>query len=272
MAQPEETPPIGDVYRAQVLLGTTLGIFWHEFGHALIGETGLPATGPEEDVADAFSAFVLSAAVEESGMALAEQEFMAEVVKYSALLWYYVAAQRRESGREHPWQDEHAPDLKRFRNSFCIIYGSNPARHEGLARKVGLSERTRQQCKAAHAKRYRAWEVILKTVSRNLGPDTPGAYPPDTSGGRILLDFRPAVSPGGRTVVRLLKGTGIMTHMMSEMEQMIVWPRDLQIVFRECDRANAWYEPSSGQVTMCYGLIENLTALIFKAEGRSWNG
>ena len=177
-SEPPETPQqITDSYRAQVLLGTTLGIFWHEFGHALIGETRLPATGPEEDVADGFSAFMLSAAVEESRFAPEEQEFMAGVVKYSALLWYYVAAQRREAGQEQPWQDEHAPDLKRFRNAFCIVYGSNPARHADLAAQVGLSERTRRQCLSAHAKRYRAWEAILTTVSRRLGPGSPGRLP-----------------------------------------------------------------------------------------------
>ena len=63
-----------------------------------------------------------------------------------------------------------------------------------------------------------------------------------------------------------------MNHMMTEMEQMVVWPRDLKVVFRECGRANAWYDAKAGQIAMCYGLIERLTALIFQAEGRTWNG
>ena len=58
---PFENASPEDIYRAKVVLGSTLGIFFHEFGHALIGETKLPATGPEEDVADGFSAFVLRA-------------------------------------------------------------------------------------------------------------------------------------------------------------------------------------------------------------------
>ncbi|MFK7943226.1 MAG: DUF4344 domain-containing metallopeptidase [Paracoccaceae bacterium] len=268
----QSVPPTEDIYRAQVLLGTTLGIFWHEFGHALIGETGLPATGPEEDVADGFSAFVLSAAVEESGIAAEEQAFMAQVVKYSALLWYYVAEQREKSGQKQPWQDEHAPDMKRFRNSFCIIYGSNPARHEAIAQQVGLSERTRARCETEYAKRYRAWETILKTVSRDLGPNAEGVYPASAPGGRILLSFEAPGSVTGKTVVRLLNDTGIMTHMMAEMERLFVWPRDLSVVFRDCDLPNAWYDPKAGSVTLCYSLIEQLSGLIFRSEGRAWNG
>ena len=261
-----------EIYRAQVLLGTALGIFWHEFGHALIGETGLPATGPEEDVADAFSAFVLSASVEESGIGPEEQEFMAGVVKYSSLLWYYVAQRREQSGRKKSWQDEHAPDLKRFRNSFCIIYGSNPKRYTGLARQVGLSDRTRERCRSEQRKRYRAWETILKTVSRNLGPDAQGIYPADTPGGRIHLTFASTESPTGQTLIKLLNSTGIMTHMMTEMERLFVWPRDLHITFRDCESVNAWYDGRNGSVTMCYSLVEQLSAVIFIAEGKEWNG
>ncbi|MEM1300065.1 MAG: DUF4344 domain-containing metallopeptidase [Pseudomonadota bacterium] len=260
------------IYRAQVLLGTTLGVFWHEFGHALIGETRVPATGPEEDVADGFAAFVLSAAVDRPGATPEEQDFMAGTVKYASLLWYYAAEERQISGQELSWQNEHARDLKRFRNAFCIIYGSNPKRFEGLARQVGISDRTRQRCRAEQKKRHRAWETILKTVSRDLGPGLGGAYPANTPGGRILLDFAPTRSPTGRSVVRLLNASGIMEHMMQDMERLYVWPRDLKIFFRDCPRPNAWYDGDIGSITVCYGLIEILSELIYRAEGRAWEG
>ena len=256
-----------DIYVSKVVLGTTLGVFFHEFGHALIGETGLPATGPEEDVADGFSAFVLSATVEEGGLSPQEQQFFEDVVKYSSLLWFYQGQAMEREGKKAPWQGEHAPDLKRFRNSFCIIYGSNPQRYEDLALRVGLQDRTKARCKDEHRKRYNAWETILKTVSRNLGPDSPGNYPADHPGGKIHLTFVESNSKFGNAVEQLLRDTGSMQAVVAGLEKMFVWPRDLSVEFRDCEEINAWYDPQQAKVTMCYSLVEFFSNVVFQAEG-----
>ncbi|MEM7746291.1 MAG: DUF4344 domain-containing metallopeptidase [Pseudomonadota bacterium] len=267
-----EAPQIdpNEAYVAQVLLGTTLGVFFHEFGHALIGETGLPATGPEEDVADGFSAFVLSEFLsEDAGVPPEEFDFVAGIVRYSALLWYYSGVQKKDAGRNQPWQSEHAPDLKRFRNAFCIIYAANPDIHAGLARDVGLEDRTKERCRFEYAKRKHAWNTILQTVSRNIdGGEYPGLHPPDKPGGKLHLTFEESQSVVGRRVQELLTATGFMRGVMAEMERYVVWPNDVQVVFRDCEEINAWYDPSARRVTMCYGLVSYFSELIFRAEGK----
>ncbi|MEM6622210.1 MAG: DUF4344 domain-containing metallopeptidase [Pseudomonadota bacterium] len=257
-----------EVYIAQVLLGTTLGVFFHEFGHALIGETGLPATGPEEDVADGFSAFILSGAPLREDLNAEEREIVAGLVRYSALLWYYSGVQKKQAGQEQPWQSEHAPDLKRFRNAFCIIFASKPELYLQLADRVGFKDRTRQRCQMEYDKRKRAWDLILQTVSRDLGPDSPGAYASDAPGGRILLDFQPANSAVGNKVIQLLNTTGILRDAVAGMERYVVWPRDVKVTFRECEQINAWYDPNNQEVVMCYGLVDYFGRVIMRAEGK----
>lgn len=266
--QPQIDP--NEAYVAQVLLGTTLGVFFHEFGHALIGETGLPATGPEEDVADGFSAFVLSEFLsEDAGVPPEEFDFVAGIVRYSALLWYYSGVQKKTAGRSQPWQSEHAPDLKRFRNAFCIIYAANPDIHEDLARDVGLENRTKQRCQFEYEKRKHAWNTILQTVSRNIdGGDYPGLHPPDKPGGKLLLEFQESQTAVGRRVHQLLTVTGFMRGVMAEMERYVVWPNDVRVIFRDCEEINAWYDPSASEVTMCYGLVGFFSDLILQAEGK----
>ena len=95
-------------------------------------------------MADGFSAFVLSATVEEGGLAPQEQKFFEDVVKYSSLLWYYLGKERERTGAQSPWQGEHAPDLKRFRNSFCIIAGI-PHQNSGKTRQIA-SARSIRSC------------------------------------------------------------------------------------------------------------------------------
>ena len=42
--------------------------------------------------------------------------------------------------------------------------------------------------------------------------------------------------------------------------------------FTECQDINAWYDPQQGKVTMCYGLIEHFSNVVFKAEGTGPGG
>ncbi len=255
-------------YVGSVIIGVTFGIFFHELGHALIGELEVPATGPEEDVADEFSAFVLGALFEEEDLLQdpTTVEVLEDVVRYSALLWYYNGKQMASEGSVEPWQDEHSPSLTRFRNSFCIIYGGNPDRYQDLARQVEFPERNQERCKWDYAKRYKAWEKILMPVSRDLGEDSPGDHPPDTPGGKVIVSFDQPTTELGKALMPMFRDSGAVHDIGKELERAIVWPRDFHIVFRDCEEVNAWYDPQEGKITMCYQLIDFFSKVVFKAE------
>ncbi len=255
-------------YAASVLLGTTFGVLFHELGHAVIGELQIPATGPEEDVADEFAAFILGAAFEEGNLPddPVERQMVHDLVKYSSLLWYYNGKKMEAQGAQEPWQGEHSPSLKRFRHSFCIIYGGNPERFKDVADLVDLPERTRQRCKVDYIKRYNAWERILASVARDLGPDTPGELPADTPGAKVIVSFDEPTSELGKALMPVFRDTGTIAEIGAYLEQVFVWPRDFRIVFRDCEEVNAWYDPSKAQVTMCYSIIEFFSKTVFEAE------
>lgn len=265
---PERAPTPQEIYVSKVIAGTTFGIFFHEFGHAVIGELQIPATGPEEDVADGFSAFVLGSVFEdpENWENAQEEDILQGIVTYSSLLWYYNGLKMEQEGKQEGWQGEHAPSLRRFRNSFCILYGSDPKRFEPLAEKIQLDERTRARCLQEYKKRYHAWEVLLKPVSRNLGPDQPGDHPADAPGGKIILTFQEPQTDVGRVVTALVRDTNVMTEIVGYLEKAFVWPRDLQVEFRDCEEINAWYDPQAGKVTMCYSIVDHFSKIVFAAE------
>ena len=270
--EPEPEPRTGpppsaqDIYAAKVLLGTTFGVFFHELGHALIGELNLPATGPEEDAADGFSALLVSEGVKEIDDPK-DKEIAEGFAEYSSLVWYYSGLEAQKKGQTAPWQDEHAPDLKRFRNSFCLIYGSDPQRYADVAQTAGFEARTLDRCLQEYEKRYAAWEAILAMGARNLGPEMPGKHPADAPGGRVKLVMEPSESQVGQVIHQILKETGGMRDIAAELERTFVWPRDLTITFRDCRDVNAWYDPEAGSVTMCYQVIEFFSKIVFRAEG-----
>ncbi len=251
------------VYQGEVILGTTLGIFFHEFGHALIGETHLPATGPEEDVADEFSAIVLGWIAQGSGSNPALSKVFADTAEYASLFWFYAGVQSMDTDLAQSWQDEHAPGLKRFRNSFCMLYASNPQQYEDLAQKVGFETATEQRCVDDYAKRSAAWNTILSTVQRQQG---------STGGGTISVRFEQPSTDTGRAVKALLGDSGDMARVANFLGQMFAWPRDLTIVFKDCQDVNAWYSPDDASITMCYQMTEFASQVIFDGDQQLANG
>lgn len=256
----------GDKVRVtSAYLGVTNGIFMHEFGHALIGELQIPSTGPEEDAVDIFSALRVA---EPTNFPTGDPDIdaIAEgVATYAALQWYYsgkVVEQRGETG--DVWQDEHTADLKRFRNSFCVMYGSNPRVFADIAQGVGMDERTLDLCEDEFAKQNRAWRTILAPYTRigEWHPD--GLQAADASGAPIEVVFEPSRRKVGNLVAERF-GDGLRGF-AEELAQTYVLPRPLRVIYRDCGEFNAWYSPGEASITMCYDLIEDLVAMIHDFE------
>ena len=244
---------------AEVAVGVTMGIFFHELAHAMIGELKLPATGPEEDTADQFSALMMS------GIA-GDDPTLLNIATYSALLWYHGALDKERRGQPVPWQGEHAPDIRRFRHTFCLLFGSNPAAYSRLADQFGqqLDHDFRSRCARDYPKRYRAWEEIASLRARHSGSDLPGRYPANTPGGRINLIFRASSNKYEPLVRQFEEG---LAEVLDEFSRYFVWPHDVLVEFRDCGVLNAFYHPDTGRITMCYELIEHDTDLVLQAEG-----
>ena len=245
---------------AEVVVGVTMGVFFHEFAHAMIGELALPATGPEEDTADEFSALVMSMLTQDQS-----DPHSLNAATYSSLLWFYWALEKDRAGQPVPWHAEHAPDMRRFRHTFCLLYGSNPAVYHGLADRFQLDRSFRSRCVVDYRKRYKAWESIVKQVARDLGPDSPGVHAADTPGGSINLVVR-ASNTGYEPMVRVMFAEELK-EVLDELSRYLVWPRDILVDFRDCGEPSAYYAPATGGITICYELLAHLTQIVLQAEG-----
>ncbi len=239
-------------------VGITNGIFLHEFGHALIGELQVPSTGPEEDAVDIFSALRV---VEPTTFPSSDpdvNEIGRQVAIYSVLPWYFGGMLNADN--EVPWQDEHTNDLKRFRNTFCVIYGGNPGLYGDIAAQVGLDERTLYRCEEEFNRQNRAWRSILAPHTR-MGPWHPeGQLTADAPGGKINVTFEET----NTTLTYLLVGAfeEYIRGFTKSIEDNYALPRDLQVTYKNCGELNAWYSPREGSITMCYELIEHLIRLV----------
>lgn len=101
----------------------TYETFYHEVGHALMDIYDLPYTGKEENVADQFSALILSYVSD-----------VGQDMLYSVGDYYLYNDMRSE---DHPDQEpaywgRHGLDMQRFYDVSCYAYGADPAYNQDL--------------------------------------------------------------------------------------------------------------------------------------------
>lgn len=247
-------------------LGVITGIFLHEFGHALIGELQLPSTGPEEDAVDIFSALRISSPGALDGGDSEANAINESMATYAAVQWYYMGMAGQQAAAETAWQDEHTADLKRFRNSFCVMYGGNPQLFGGVAEQVGMEERTLSRCEDEFVKQNRAWRTILAPHTRISAYYPEGLAAADAPGAKVEVVFEPSSRNVGNFVKTIIGDSGTKQEYVDGLAADYVLPRPIRVIYKDCGELNAWYDPVEGTVTMCYDLIEYVVVMISDIE------
>jgi rhodanese-related sulfurtransferase len=257
----------GDTLRiVSVYIGIMRSIFMHEFGHALIGELELPSTGAEEDAVDIYAALQIVEPTMYPSNDKDVNTMARDAATYAALQWYYSGkvAESRGASETSAWQDEHTGDLKRFRNMLCIMYGGNPSVFESVAKHVGLEDRTKARCADEFNKQNRAWRRILAPHTRvgTWSPD--GQQPANAPGAPVNVTFERSSRKIGNLFANNLSEA--ISNNIKLLGQTYVLPRPVNVVFKDCGKLNAWYNPREGSITMCYELIENIAVMISDIE------
>ena len=122
--------------------------FLHELGHALVDQYQLPIVAREEDVVDAFAAFML-VRTEESDAVIA------------GIDQFDVDAESEAQLAELPFWDEHSLSEQRVYNVSCLVYGSDPDSYQDWVDDDLLPLERAEQCEEEYALAEDSWEVLL---------------------------------------------------------------------------------------------------------------
>ena len=245
-----ETAPPKDDPRDIASMGAAFSILFHEYGHFMNGELKLPVTGPEEDVADEFSAMVW---IENMRY---DEKSVVPMALGGAKLWLYMAREQEKKGRSAPWYDEHSPDMRRFGAYICALYGAFPNQFAPIMETAEIPKPRRDRCVSDMARRREAWNTQLRAHRRQgVDPDFPGDRPADARGGRITVEWQQSKTEAGEHLRKGLSESRVFENMVEVLNKLYVMPRDTKLIFRDCDVENCWYSPRDGSVTMCYEMI-----------------
>lgn len=268
----------------QFVAGATAFAVYHEFGHFLIDEYGIPILGRgQEDMADAYATFELA------------PHTASEQMQSAVRLWLYLAFDRGIA--PIAWWDEHSLDHQRAFDVACILTGRWPQRYAGLPEAFGASTRRAALCAREAPKRQAAWVETLRAHNAAI-----------INRQKAIVTYLPApVELAG--VEHWLRANGLLEALATEIQRYelpawrIEWREKLDedmaegrlsvnafdgtrqrvdVVAKSCGASNAYYTPPTDKptvpgvlpqgsrpqrprLTLCYELIDKFRALAAEA-------
>lgn len=222
---------------ATYVLGNVNFTLFHEFGHAIVHGLDLPILGREEDAVDNLAAFLM---IPEPG-----NDLMDEMIIAAADGWLLSHYEAEELGIEIPYWGEHGLDLQRYYNIICLLYGSDPHGFEELADFAELPAERRDRCPEEYQQVVTSWTKVLEP-HRTGGNKRPSV---------INVHYQEPAAQH-RRLTGLLTESGIVTSVSKTIGESIHFPNPPRVTVKSCGVANAFFDPSTNEITLCYDLVE----------------
>lgn len=211
---------------------------YHEIGHMLVGELGLPVLGKEEDAADSLATILLL--IDDS-----------DDDSYNALIdaadgWYFNAVKSTGAGvEEFSYYDEHSLDIQRAYAMVCLMVGKDPEVFGETADNYELDTDQQENCTYTYEQALFSWMTLLE---------------PHETGEEESAQIEIVYEDAGEyeNFAEELKSRGILEHAAQLITESYVLPSPVTFRAMQCGEANAYYDPSTSEVSYCYELAEDL--------------
>jgi len=221
--------------------GNMLFVGFHELGHAVIQELGLPVLGREEDAADSFATLALLKI---------GTDFSDNVLVQAARGWFLMDRRDRKEGDALEFYDAHGLDKQRAYEIVCLMVGANEDRFKELADWVQMPAARQDACAGDFSNAQFSWKAELKPHLR--APDQPKS--------NIDVVYEP-VAGKLEVYARSFRAIGFLETVAGYAADLVVWPHPISVVMRSCGDANAEWKIAVRQVILCYELAEDFVAL-----------
>jgi hypothetical protein len=241
MAQEEYTPSTLEDF----VVNNSVFVLFHEVGHLLIGELGIPILGKEEDAADNLAALLLIAA---------ETVETDQVLIDSADGWFLSdAANTAETFEDAEFYDVHSLDVQRAFQVVCLMVGADTEVFGEIADNVGLDIDRQESCITDFGQTSQSWNAVLEPFLAPEGHST-----------EIYISYDPTENYVG--VQELLRSEEILELTAHFVLQDFALPRPVTLRVAECGEPNAFYDPDPGEIIFCYELADHFAGLYAFAE------
>jgi hypothetical protein len=223
----------------------TIHMLHHEIGHALIDQFELPVIGQEEDAVDAFATFAI----------LDSYDSAQQILVDTAAGWFALHQRADEGGETPAYHDEHDLDIQRGFRVLCHAYGYDPEAFAKVVAEMELPRERQETCLYDSELGLESWDKLLKD-----------AYRPDGEKPGGMVNIRVQQETDYDIVRDEVLESGLLAETAKWLDETYRLPNTITFAAEECGEDNAFYDPETRTVTLCYEMIDELYGL---AEDRS---
>jgi len=211
---------------------------YHEVGHMLVGELGIPVLGKEEDAVDTLATLWL--------LNDEDQDYAFNALIDASDGWYFNAVNSTGSGvDEFSYYDEHSLDIQRAYAMVCLMVGKDPDNFGETADNYELAAEQQENCSYTYEQAAVSWGTLLSQFELNGDVSAPIEVIYDEAGD--YEDFAVA-----------LQEEGLLERAADEITNVYALPQPVTFRATQCGEANAYYDPSASEVTYCYELAAEM--------------
>ncbi len=212
--------------------GNTLFTLYHEGGHMLISELGLPVLAQEEDAVDNLATL---------SMLDADSDDMDTYLTQAMYGWFLIADEAYE---DLIFYDEHDLDKQRGYTMLCLMVGADEDAFRGLAKELDMPEDRIETCGFDYDQAAASRELVTEPFLRDS----------EKPGGKIKVVHDPAPE-GLESVALFLKESGLMELVADELDTFYDLPEGVTFRATACGVENAFWDPEEREVVLCHELL-----------------
>ncbi|HZY49966.1 MAG TPA: DUF4344 domain-containing metallopeptidase [Devosia sp.] len=208
---------------------------YHESGHLLVHELGLPVLGKEEDAAD-------SLAVVQIFKNTKDEDELFNTMNDVADGWYYSSLNMTDEDIDT--YDDHSLDIQRANTMVCMMVGANPDEFGETADAYEMDADQQDACTETYQQAVDSWDKeLLPHLAKAPGAEIPVTY---EKAGKF------------QQYADELQSRKVLENLADELRTNYALPGPVTIAARQCDDANAFYDPETHSITYCYELAADM--------------
>lgn len=209
-------------------------VLYHEFSHLLIAQFDLPILGKEEDAADNIASVIL----------LGERDEKYDNILFDAAGGWYLSDQSNTSDfEESDFYDGHSLDIQRFYQIVCLMAGQRVDAFGAFAAEYGLDKDRIDSCAADYEQLAQSWGVMNESF---VAPNRGKGYT-----AKIAYD---APTKETELSAKIVKDSGMLEELQQRFAETL--PEETSFRTTSCGDQNAFYDPETAEITICYELVD----------------
>jgi hypothetical protein len=232
------------------VLGNSIFVLLHEFGHVLIRDFDIPLLGLEENSADTIAAVVLIRADRRQAERQPRlSEYLAMAALGNSLIWQ---TGMEKSHKEIVYWAQHEISVRRATRVICLLYGSDTEEFGWLANAVEMPEERRDVCEDEFDIAHKAVDWVVATYGQTA------ADHPDLERPEIEVKYGQPRTEAQTRLLASIREAGMLEIVTAFIRSQFILPDSMTLRLRSCGGPNAYWDIDYRELIFCLELLEGL--------------